>query len=42
MAAGWNTGAERIFGYSQREIIGQSAAGLFTPEDTANGESEEI
>jgi PAS domain S-box-containing protein len=29
----WNTGAEKIFGYSQKEIIGQSSDIVFTPED---------
>ncbi|HEX8922194.1 MAG TPA: PAS domain S-box protein, partial [Pyrinomonadaceae bacterium] len=31
--ASWNTGAERIFGYTEAEIIGQNASVLFTPED---------
>lgn len=31
----WNPGAERVFGYSRREIIGQPATILFTPEDQA-------
>jgi len=35
----WNTGAERIFGYSEQEILGQDAALLFTPEDRAAGEA---
>lgn len=30
---GWNVGAERLFGYAEHEIVGQSAAVLFTPED---------
>ncbi len=29
----WNYGAERIFRYSEEEILGKSAAILFTPED---------
>jgi PAS domain S-box-containing protein len=29
----WNTGAERIFGYTETEIIGRNASVLFTPED---------
>jgi PAS domain S-box-containing protein len=29
----WNTGAARIFGYSGEEIIGKSAAYMFTPVD---------
>ena len=33
----WNTGAEKIFGYSQDEIKGQSAHILFTPEDREDG-----
>lgn len=31
--ASWNLGAERILRYEEGEIIGQSAAALFTPED---------
>jgi PAS domain S-box-containing protein len=38
----WNKGAERIFGYSDREIIGQSADLLFTPEDRKNDRLEEM
>ncbi len=37
---GWNTGAERVLGYSEEEILGQSVAVLFTPEDVAKGEPE--
>jgi two-component system, chemotaxis family, CheB/CheR fusion protein len=33
----WNTGAERMFGYSEAEIVGQDSARLFTPEDHAAG-----
>lgn len=29
----WNSGAEHIFGYSEKEIIGRDAAMLFFPED---------
>lgn len=29
----WNTGAENVFGFQEREIIGKSGALLFTPED---------
>jgi two-component system CheB/CheR fusion protein len=29
----WNTGAEAMFGYSECDILGQSADILFTPED---------
>jgi PAS domain S-box-containing protein len=31
--SGWNPGAERLFGYSEDEIVGQPLARLFTPED---------
>jgi two-component system CheB/CheR fusion protein len=31
----WSAGAERILGWSEQEIIGQSGAILFTPEDRA-------
>jgi PAS domain S-box-containing protein len=36
----WNRGAERILGYSENEIIGQSAAIFFTPEDRAANQPE--
>jgi two-component system CheB/CheR fusion protein len=36
----WNSGAEAMFGYSEREILGQSADLLFTPEDRARGDAE--
>jgi PAS domain S-box-containing protein len=35
----WNSGAERLLGYSEPEIMGQSAVRLFTPEDAAQGEA---
>jgi PAS domain S-box-containing protein len=34
----WNPGGEQIFGYSEDEILGQSGAVLFTPEDRERGE----
>lgn len=34
----WNAGAQRILGYTESEILGQSAAVFFTPEDRATGE----
>jgi PAS domain S-box-containing protein len=33
----WNPGAERLLGYTEDEIIGQSAEIFFTPEDRAAG-----
>lgn len=33
----WNYGAQRLTGYSEEEIIGQSGDILFTPEDRASG-----
>jgi PAS domain S-box-containing protein len=33
----WNSGAQRLFGYTEREIIGHSADVVFTPEDLASG-----
>jgi PAS domain S-box-containing protein len=36
----WNTGAERILGYSEAEILGHNASLFFTPEDLARGEHE--
>jgi len=31
----WNLGAERLFGYSEAEMVGSSADVIFTPEDRA-------
>jgi two-component system CheB/CheR fusion protein len=33
----WNGGAERIFGYSEEEMLGEKIDVIFTPEDRANG-----
>jgi PAS domain S-box-containing protein len=33
----WNEGAERMFGYSSREIVGSNIRVLFTPEDRERG-----
>src|SRR3954454_100534 len=33
----WNPGAERVLGYAESEIVGQSSFILFTPEDQAAG-----
>jgi len=34
----WNTGAQRIKGYSRQEVIGQHYSLFFSTEDVANGE----
>jgi PAS domain S-box-containing protein len=36
----WNKGAEEVFGYSEEEIVGESFAILFTPEDRSQGAPE--
>ena len=36
----WNTGAQALFGYTENEVIGQSAALLYTPEDREGNELE--
>jgi PAS domain S-box-containing protein len=37
----WNAGAERIFGYSEEEVIGQHTEIIFTPEDRERGVPEQ-
>ena len=37
----WNTGAERIFGYTEVEVLDLPFARFFTPEDVAAGKPEE-
>jgi two-component system, cell cycle sensor histidine kinase and response regulator CckA len=37
----WNRGGEKLTGYSESEILGQSVATLFTPEDLAEGAPED-
>jgi PAS domain S-box-containing protein len=37
----WNGGAERLFGYSESEVVGRSADVIFTPEDRAEGAPEQ-
>jgi len=34
----WNRGAQRVWGYTEEEIVGQPVARLFTPEDAEKGE----
>lgn len=36
----WNSGAERIFGYSSQEIIGKHFSRFFSPEDILTGQPE--
>jgi PAS domain S-box-containing protein len=36
----WNSGAERILGYKEAEIIGQPFARIFTPEDADQNQPE--
>ncbi|MGX5774859.1 PAS domain S-box protein [Methylorubrum zatmanii] len=36
----WNTGAERILGWSESEMLGRTVEALFTPEDRAAGGPE--
>ena len=36
----WNSGAERVLGFAEREIVGQSASVIFTPEDRAASRPE--
>ena len=36
----WNAGAERIFGWTEKEAVGQTTHLIFTPEDRAKKEPE--
>jgi len=36
----WNPGAQRIFGFTDEEVIGRHGSMLFTPEDTFRGEPD--
>lgn len=36
----WSAGAERVFGWTPEEAVGQSGAMIFTPEDRKKGEVE--
>jgi len=37
----WNSGAERLLGWTEAEALGRSGAMIFTPEDRARGDAEE-
>ena len=37
----WNTGAQRVFGFAEHEIVGRTGDLLFTPEDRAAGVYEQ-
>ena len=37
----WNRGAEKIFGYTEGEVLGRQAALIFTPEDREAGVPEQ-
>jgi PAS domain S-box-containing protein len=41
MVTSWNSGAERVLGYSDEEMIGHSADVIFTPEDREAGVPDE-
>ncbi|HYP26358.1 MAG TPA: PAS domain-containing sensor histidine kinase, partial [Blastocatellia bacterium] len=41
LIASWNPGAEKIFGYTESEAVGQPGAITFTPEDRAAGVPEQ-
>src|SRR3954469_14770145 len=35
---GWNRGAQRILGYEESDVLGQSGSIFFTPEDREHGD----
>ncbi len=39
--ASWNTGAERLLGYREEEILGRSFSTIYTPEDVRQGAPEQ-
>jgi PAS domain S-box-containing protein len=40
LVTSWNSGAQRLFQYTDKEIIGLPGEVLFTPEDRARGEAQ--
>jgi len=40
-ATSWNKGAHYLFGYTEQEMLGQTLARLFVPEDVANNVPED-
>src|SRR4051794_4302792 len=38
--ATWNSGAERVLGYAESEVLGEPGSIIFTPEDIERGEPE--
>jgi len=40
-ATSWNKGAEKLFGYREEEMLGQTLERLFTPEDVVRGVASE-
>jgi PAS domain S-box-containing protein len=36
----WNTGAQRVLGYAENEVMGRNAKIFFTPDDISTGEPE--
>jgi PAS domain S-box-containing protein len=41
MITSWNSGAERLLGYKEAEIIGHHSRVIFTPEDRETGQAEQ-
>ena len=41
LVTSWNLGAQRIFGYREKEILGQHFSVIYTPEDRALGAPEQ-
>lgn len=40
LVTSWNTGAERVLGYAEAEIVGRDARIIFTPEDIEQGKAD--